>query len=221
MFYLSQTVADYEEIGYQSKIAPTVVKGIKGYIKWALRDAQLDKDSALLNMLVRAYPPDFRGDDDHESEGSEFAPSPVSDEGKQSGKNDGDDEDDDATEGQRAMRFTRAVSRDLEKRLLDLAQRWRELVRDQRCGRWEEEPPTLYAFAVIQHVVMLASHDPMSPLNPVVVLEQVSLNDRGQWLWNALSIALPISMARDALYYLRWMGVNVREHVEPETDPDM
>ncbi|KAL2200689.1 hypothetical protein P885DRAFT_28381 [Corynascus similis CBS 632.67] len=226
LFYLSQTVTDYEEIGYQDKIAKTVVKSIRGYIKWAMRDAGIDMRKTPLNILVRAYPPDFRGDQGYESEESDFAPSPASSNEEHLGymgdaDNGMNDEAMKAAEAQRARRFTHAVSRDLESRLLNMGQRWRNRLRDTRSKGFIAQPPTLYAFAVVQHIAMLASHDPSSSTNPVVVLEQVRLNDRGQWLWNALSIALPINMARDALNGMWETGVIVAENEDSDTDPDL
>ncbi|KAL2157185.1 hypothetical protein VTH06DRAFT_6321 [Thermothelomyces fergusii] len=223
LFYLSQVVTDYEEIGYEDKIAKAVVRCIRGYVRWAMRDAGIDMRKTPLNILVRAYPPDFRGREDSDSEDSDFAPSPVSSSGEQVEGADGAGmgKDDAALEAQRARRFTRAVSRDLESRLLGLGQRWRDRLRDPRGKGFIARPPTLYAFAVIQHIAMLASHDPSSQANPVVVLEQIRLNDRGQWLWNALSIALPVNMARDALNGMWDTGVIVAEHSDPGADPDL
>ncbi len=219
MFYLSQTVTDYEEIGYTNLIAPTVAKGIRGYIQWAMRDAGIDKRRTQLNMLVRVYPPDFRDDD--ASEGSDFAPSPVSNPEDQGQALDGAVEADEADEAQRARRFTRAISRDLEKRLRDMGQRWRDLLRDDKGKGFIAQPPTLYAFAVVQHVVLLASHDSGSSTNPVAVLWQVRLNDRGKWLWNALSLALVINLARDALNQMWDTGIIVAEQRNSGDDPDL
>ncbi|KAH6856425.1 hypothetical protein B0I37DRAFT_75370 [Chaetomium sp. MPI-CAGE-AT-0009] len=228
LFYLSQTVTDYEEIGYQDKIATTVVRGIRGYIKWAMRDAGIDMRKTPLNLLVQAYPPDFRTDDDSEGVESDFAPSPVSSNEDEEVEMPGTDEYKEnavevfeATEAQRARRFTQAVSRDLERRLLNMGQRWRDRLRIKGGRGLIAAPPTLYAFAVIQHIAMLASHDPSSSSNPVVVLEQVHLNDRGKWLWNALSIALPINMARDALNGMWETGAIVAEHGDQDIDPDL
>ncbi|KAK3294650.1 uncharacterized protein B0H64DRAFT_191757 [Chaetomium fimeti] len=228
LFYLSQTVTDYEEIGYQDKIAKTVVRGIRNYIKWAMRDVGIDMRKTQLNLLVQAYPPDFRADDDSEAVESDFAPSPVSSNEDQEVEMSGNDEHKDnvvevfeATEAQRARQFTHAVSRDLERRLLNMGQRWRDRLRVKGGKGLIAAPPTLYAFAVIQHIAMLASHDPSSSTNPVVVLEQVHLNDRGKWLWNALSIALPVNMARDALNGMWETGVVVAEHGDQGTDPDL
>ncbi|KAK4141085.1 uncharacterized protein C8A04DRAFT_14374 [Dichotomopilus funicola] len=202
LFYLSQIVTDFEELGSEEKIAGAVVKGVRGYIKWAMRDLGVDQRKSQLNMLVRAYPPEFRGDDDSE-EDMRY------------------DLDSDETDQRRALRFTRAVSRDLEKRLRSLGQEWRSLLRKKKGTSHVPQPPTLYAFAVIQHVVMVVSHDPASANNSVVVLDQVQLNERGQWLWNALSIALPINLARDALDKLWGTGALVRYEEDHEDDPDL
>jgi hypothetical protein len=226
LFYLSQTVTDYEEIGYQSLIEPTVLKGIRGYIKWAMRDAGMDCHRTQLNMLVHAYPPDFEYDD--ASEGSDFAPSPVSDnEDQEQAAEDAADGAGEADEGaeedvaERTRRFTLAVSRDLKRRIRDLGQRWRDLLRDDKGKGFIAEPPTLYAFAVIQHMILLASHDSSSRSNPVVVMEQIRLNERGQWLWNALSLALTVNLARDALNRMWDTGIVVAENRASEADPDV
>jgi hypothetical protein len=220
LFYLSQTVTDYEEIGYQNKIAPTVDKGLRDYIKWAVRDARIDKHKTLLNMVVQAYLPDFRGDD--VSEGSDFTPSPVSETHEEEPINAGRAVVEMEAEQRRVERFTQAVSRDVEKRLLGMGQRWRDALRNRNGRGFVAPPPTLYAFAVIQHIVLLASHDAGASTNPVIVLEQIHLNDRSQWLWNALSIALPVNMARDALDDMRSStGVIVDENNDLDTDPDL
>lgn len=201
LFYLSQIVTDFEELGSEEKIAGAVVKGVRGYIKWAMRDLGVDQRKSQLNMLIRAYPSEFRGDDNLDDERY--------------------DPDSEETDQRRALRFTRAVSHDLEKRLKSLGQEWRSLLRTKLGTGYVARPPTLYAFAVIQHIVMVVSHDPTSANNSVVVLDQVRLNERGQWLWNALSIALPINMARDALNELWDTGALVPYQEDLEDDPDL
>ncbi|GAB1319097.1 hypothetical protein MFIFM68171_09307 [Madurella fahalii] len=226
LFYLSQTVADYEEIGYQHKIARTIGRGLRNYINWSLRDAGIYKAETQLNILVKEYPPDFTGYDDNESTGSTFTASLA-----------GSDRDLDAemtgtvdiitktvavlTEEEQQRRFTRAISRDLERRLRDLGGQWRELLRNESGRGYMAQPPTLYAFAIVQHIVMLASHDPSVPDNPVVVLEQVRMNDRGQWLWNALSLAIPVNMARDGLDRLWDTGLIAPLRERSDSDPDL
>lgn len=227
MFYLSQTVTDYEEIGYQNKIAPAVVKCIRAYIKWAMRDAGIDKQKTMLNLVVQSYPPDFQGDDESDtsdlSDLSDLTPSssPVSEAHEGEPVNASRAVTDAEGEQRRVERFTQAVSRDVEKRLLQMGQGWRAVFRKASGKGFVYPPPTLYAFAVIQHIVLLASHDPASSTNPVIVLEQVHLNDRSQWLWNALSLALPINMARDALNDMRSTGIIRDLEKDVGTDPDM
>jgi hypothetical protein len=207
LFYLSQMVADYEEIGCQDKIAPTVVKTLQKYIKWAHQDAGVDELELHPIILVEQYNPgEFRG------------------------KSKNDDDKDDAdhfllTDIERQERFTKAVSADLQERLSGLGQLWRQYFCDEgdKGDYTAKKPPTLYAFAVVQHIVMLVSQDASDSSNPIVVMEQVRLNDRGQWLWNALSIALPVNMVRDALHSMWTRDVDVRPSVEkPQNDdPDI
>ncbi|KAJ4300201.1 hypothetical protein N0V88_002870 [Collariella sp. IMI 366227] len=238
LFYLSQYVTDYEEIGQPAKIAPFIVKTVRNYIRWAMRDAGMDHRKTQRNMFVRAYPPDFVCPDDRASNGSarqqradrslaaeitvagDDSTKPKAKPKKQTPN---DDDDDDLTEAERARRFTEAVSKDVERRLRAMGQRWRERLHDKNklVRGYLAPPPTLYAFAVVQHIVLLASHDAGSVMNPVVVLEQVRLNDRGQWLWNALSLALPIVMARDALNRMWDTGVVKQFRWDEDGDPDL
>lgn len=175
-------------------------------------------------MLVRQYPPTFRGDSDFESFESDFAPSPTGsdDEGGSRGTVGAKPHldrkpDTNLTEEQRQRRFTRAVANDLERRLIEMGRQWRQILQ-ARGGGYIANPPTLYAFAVVQHVIFLASHDPSASTNPVVVLEHIYLNERGKWLWNALSIALPVNMARDALYRMWDTGVVVGVQAGKDVD---
>ncbi|KAK3379263.1 hypothetical protein B0T24DRAFT_646905 [Lasiosphaeria ovina] len=232
LFYLSQTVKDYEEIGYQDRIAPTVVKVIRNYYKWALKDASVGRRGIPPGLLVTAYPPDFTissdiGEDTDGDDGGYVDEEGIGNgvEQDETGKGDGgyidDDRDlDDLTDEQHQQRFTRAVSRDLEKKLMDMGQRWRRYLREDVRKDIPVDPPTLYAFAVVQHMVMLVSHDSNSSKNSVVVLEQVRLNDRGQWLWNALSIAIPINKTRDAIFKMRRAGCFSLSRDESD-DPDI
>jgi hypothetical protein len=228
LFYLSQTVKDYEEIGYQDKIAPTVVKGILSYHKWALQDAKLDKLKTLPALFVRSYPPGFSGgdvdedsNDDESRDMDEYEPMDIDgDEGKKKDFDETTDEDG-LTNRRRQWRFTQAVSRDLKRRLLRMGQDWRDYLYNDELEDYIVPPPTLYAFAVVQHIVMLVSHDSSSRKNPVVVIDHIRLNNRGHWLWNALSIAIPIQMARKAV--CRTMDPNgIMENIPiEEDDPDL
>lgn len=111
-----------------------------------------------------------------------------------------------------------AMSRSIERRLRALGKRWREVL--ARGNRFVYKPPTLYQFSVIQHMVMLSSFDPSSSKNPIVILHQVPMNDRGQWLWNALSIAIPVHLAREAMIDL--LNVEgVMAELSESDDPDL
>lgn len=124
------------------------------------------------------------------------------------------------TDEQVQEQFIESVSRDIEERLCVLADSWRRLLWDKRTKGYSMRPPTLYAFAVVQHIVMLVSLDSADESNPVIILNQIRLNDRGQWLWNALSIAIPISVIRDAIYHTRHPKSVVPKPVDEDDDPD-
>ncbi|KAK4134120.1 hypothetical protein BT67DRAFT_308728 [Trichocladium antarcticum] len=214
LFYLSQTVTDYEDIGNEAKISSVIVRGINKYITWALKDAGIDRSKTEPTILVRQFSPDFRGDDDDiDTNDSDFASSGNEGRGRMTGTS--------ASAGRDQARFTRALKKDLEGKFHRLGARWRAQLWDEDGQRWLAEPPTLYALSVVQHVVMLTSHDSSSAKNPLVVLDQTKLNERGLWLWNALSIALPVNMARDGLCKLWHTGVVKRLDSHPVgQDPD-
>lgn len=199
LFYLSQNVKDYEQIGEDDKIAPLIVKTIKGYYAWALRDAGLRKFKVKRTMMVRYYRSDFR------EQQADFEDSM---------------DIDGLTDEQRQEDFIDAVSRDLERRLCTLAESWRKLLWDKRTRSYSMRPPTLYAFAVVQHIVMLVSLDSVDENKPVIILNQIRLNDRGQWLWNALSLAIPIHVIRDAIYHTRHPKAIVPHKTQDDSDPD-
>jgi len=203
-------VTDYEDMGEQGKIGPTVVKAISAYIKWALRDVEVDKRLPP-TMMVQGYPTDFidpTGDvaDKNRDRGGDTdntmvaRPSEVA-----SGEEDDDvasrdeDDDDEAASGEVARQFRLAVEQDLEKRMRAMGRAWRQLLRHTNAG---EAAPTLYGFAVTQHMVIVVSYDANRIKNPVVVLGQISLNDKGLWLWNAMSIAIPVNVAKKAVHQL-------------------
>jgi hypothetical protein len=94
-----------------------------------------------------------------------------------------------------------AVAKDIEQRLRDLADKQRKLYASKEAeGQTQIRPPTLYAFAVVAHVAMLVSLDSATTNSPLVVLDTIDFSHVDQWLWNALSVALPINLARDAMY---------------------
>lgn len=203
-------MTDNEELELQEKSAPMVAKTLRNYYKWAVRDCGLDPHKNIPAVLVKDYQTTFG--QDREADGQDSI----------SASSDSDIElsEERSDEDQEMQRFARALDNDLEKRLRRLGQQWHDVLWDQKRQQYIAPLPTLYGLAVVQHIVGVVSLDPNSAKNSVVVLEQVKLNDRGQWLWNALSLALPINLARDALYDLRNTAVIYAD--QPDTsDPDL
>ncbi|KAK3323632.1 hypothetical protein B0T19DRAFT_210625 [Cercophora scortea] len=202
LFNLTQTVKDYEELGFTERIGPTVVKGIMNYYKWAMRDAKLTKVGIFPTLVVKNYPPSFRRFDLPSGTG------PV-DEGS-------------LTAAERQQLFTEAVVADIQERLIAMGDAWRDILRDHRTNSWLMAPPTLFAIAVVQHLALVVTLDPRDePKRPVVVIEQIRFNDRGLWLWNALSVAVAINILRDEVYKLENLKLIADELYESSSDPDL
>ncbi|KAK0643658.1 hypothetical protein B0T16DRAFT_392145 [Cercophora newfieldiana] len=211
LFYLSQRIMDYEEQLAFDKMEPIVVKTISAYIKWALKDAGIDTKKFPSMFFVHAFPinsPGFHKEwNEDGNEGSdpmntdpEKAKPEDGGPGDKEGYNDSDDEGS-ADDEEETRQFTQWMDRVLHAKMGTLGQRWREFLGpdvQQRLRRKGSriEPPTLFGFAVVQHAVVIVSHDASNKDNPVVVLDRVTLNDRGLWLWNALSLAIPINVGK-------------------------
>jgi hypothetical protein len=205
---------DYENQLAFDKMEPAVVKAIQTYIKWALKDAGVNTKLFPPMFFVHAYPinsPDFHmerpeGEDDDSSRKDGGA---TSTEGRASAAGDDtrmdldqtDSGDESTSDDEDTRRFTHWLDRSRHAKMRGLGERWREFIASnrRRNSRGEEiqiEAPTLFGFAVVQHAVIIASHDASSSDNPVIALEKISLNDRGLWLWNALSLAIPINVGK-------------------------
>jgi hypothetical protein len=109
------------------------------------------------------------------------------------------------------------VSDEVERRLHALAARHRrDLVvaesedKPEQDWHYSRKPPLLTAFVILQHMIMVVNLDSSHPDNDIVVFCEMDLSMADQWLWNALALALPVHMARDALWDLR--------HLLPEAD---
>ncbi|KAK3988543.1 hypothetical protein QBC44DRAFT_101413 [Cladorrhinum sp. PSN332] len=207
LFYLSQYVTDYEELGMQEKSAPLIAKTLRKYIKWSVEDAGLDYHKNDPVVVVQAYQRDFGIQFLSTSE--ENSPEPSDAESDQYSEED-----------KQLQRFVRALDRDLEQRLRFVRRQWHLKLYDHKRKEYIAPIPTLYGLAVVQHIVGVVSLDPSGAKNPIVVLEQVKLNERGHWLWNALSLALPIHMARDALVKMKDTGF-VQPLESDASDPDL
>jgi hypothetical protein len=197
---------DYENQLALEKMEPVVVKTISAYIKWALKDAGIDTNLFPPMFFVHAYPINSPGyhvewSDNGEDESPRKRGDVETAEAKEGAHEDGDSDDDIISDDEDTRRFTQWMDRSLHSKMSTLGERWREFLRAnaQRNPRGEKiqvEPPTLFGFAVVQHAVIVVSHDTSSADNPVVVLEKITLNDRGLWLWNALSLAIPINVGK-------------------------
>ncbi|CAP71469.1 uncharacterized protein PODANS_6_1710 [Podospora anserina S mat+] len=205
LFYLSQHVTDYEELGLQDKASGLIVKAIKSYIKWSMQDASMTPRKELSIVLVHDYT-------------ARLLNMPISRDNSMGVDHDSFAYDSDEEGSSYDREIEDAMSRSIERRLRALGKRWREVL--ARGNRFVSKPPTLYQFSVIQHMVMLSSFDPSSSKNPIVILHQVPMNDRGQWLWNALSIAIPVHLAREAMIDL--LNVEgVMAELSESDDPDL
>ena len=102
--------------------------------------------------------------------------------------------------------FAHEVSETVKRKAEDAAQRWREALFDEDSGEYVAEPPTIFVFTVMQHILMVSTYDAASPELGVVQIEDVKFNARGLWLWNSLTVAIAVHMARDTLLRARKYG---------------
>ena len=117
--------------------------------------------------------------------------------------------------------FGEWVDKDISTRMQDLGKQWRDLLEETFGDASPVEPPTIFGFAVVQHVVMLVSHDTSSPNNPTPVLDKVELKGKGGlWLWNALSIAIPVNVGRLQAIEIRTAFEGKLKNSSSSDDPD-
>lgn len=251
LFILSQTVTDYEEIGTTELIPRVIVRTIRRYLKWAMRDAGIDYRRSLPNVLIRAYSPSDFPPDSSNSKSNGNGPSnpPVESSAQKKAKalkqtqrhrrrgwvyeDEIEHEDQDGS----MQQFVHHLTTDTSRRLQDLGRRWRELLDSHNApsngqngtskqdkGRSGQaiQLPTLYMFVVTEHLVMLNSYDPNSESNPVITISHVALNTRRQWAWNALWIAVVVNLAREGLLKLMNAGLVAPLTKSPnQLDPDI
>lgn len=102
--------------------------------------------------------------------------------------------------------FAHEVSANVKKKVEAVAQRWCEVLMDEDTGDYVAEPPTIFVFTVVQHTLVLSTYDAAWPEQGVVQIEHVNFNARGLWLWNSLTVAIAVHMARDTLVRARKYG---------------
>lgn len=174
----------------QPKISRVLSKALHRYISWAMYDAGVDH---------RSYIPVFEV---HEFDPHRWGPRVMKAEPNFDDENDSDSEID-----------TETITAEFTRRIQDLAARHRkQLVTSESRhlpeAQWTYEltPPVLFAFVVVQHMVMLISLDSSRPDNEAIFFAHIDMSQADQWLWNALALALPVHMARDVLWERReWM----------------
>ena len=121
--------------------------------------------------------------------------------------------------------FAHEVSASVRNKVEDVAQRWREVLMDEDSGDYVAEPPTIFVFTVVQHTLVLSTYDAAWPEQGVVQIEEVKFNARGLWLWNSLTVAIAVHMARDTLVRARKYGFirefRRRKDKKDKSDPDI
>lgn len=94
----------------------------------------------------------------------------------------------------------------MQNRLKKLAEQHREFwLKDKDPlavgkGPWTERPPVLYGLFIINTVLMVLTVDPTKgPDAHVSYQVEVSLNQQNQGVWNAITIAIVVCLARDGM----------------------
>lgn len=211
IFDLSPLVSSYRQSSIEYKISGVLKKALKRYITWAAYDA---------GVSDRAYIPTLDVYDFKPSKGTAAAQRSMSTSTTPVKSEPTSDWDFDGQNG------SDPISDAVERRLHRLAARHRAgLVTPETrhlpeyMWTYREPLPVLVGFVILQHMVMVVSLDPSRPDNEVVVFAELDMSLADQWLWNALAIALPVHMARDALWERR-ERLPVAERMEL-VDPDL
>ncbi len=182
---LTIKIADYDRIEKPEKTKELIVKALHNYIDWAEEDAGVADKKVIPVVEVYHYSSSFgfRPEENVKEEQPGWQ-SPL--------------------EEQEHEKLLDNIQADIELRMRRLAAWHRDnLADDIEPTGWTYMPPILFAYAVIHNVVIIVCHDSSDPDAPVSVLEHLSLASPSQWLWNALTLAIPIHFARDHLYMAR------------------
>lgn len=213
IFDLSALICSYRQSGIEEKIGGVLKKALKRYIGWAAYDAGVEDRVYVPTLQVHEFDPRKWAGKVKASRAA-AAEMMIKEEPTSEWDLDGEEVDSDP------------ISDEVEKRLRRLAARHREsLVTPESrhlpeyMWTYREQPPLLFAFVIVQHMVMVVSLDPSRPDNEIIVFSELDMSLADQWLWNALAIALPVHMARDALWDRREQ-LPVAERIEVD-DPDL
>jgi hypothetical protein len=234
VFDLSSLVCSYRQSGAEDKIGGVLRRQLRRYVAWAAYDAGVEDRAYAPTMQVYEFDPrrwaarvraaaaaaaaakrTVSAGDAVEIK-TEPASSDWGSDEEEGGEEDNDNE---------PVVDSDPISDEVERRLRRLAARHRQdLVTPESRHLLEHEwtytepPPLLFAFVIVQHMVMVVSLDPSRPDAEIVVFSELDMSLADQWLWNALAIALPVNMARDALWERR-ERMPVLERVDVD-DPD-
>lgn len=233
LFYLSQRIMDYSNQLAFDKMEPIVVKTISNYIKWGLKDALVLHKLMPPLFFVHAYPidtPGYRMEWSSDEEDESPLKKGAAGEGREHESEMGKHDDDKLASDEETRRFTRWMDRSLHIKMRALGERWRAFLSNParpNGNQYNIDPPTLFGYAVVQHAVIIVSHDTSKADNPVVVMDKVSLNNRGLWLWNALSLAIPVNVGKmqgsliTAAYRRELLSELGSQENNPIDDPDL
>lgn len=177
-----------------SRIRPSLRRALEKHMDWAIRDAGLENHNYIPTLQVYDLDPaDFAPSDDDSNAGSDES-DPISDE--------------------------------VEKRLRKLASEHRQdlvLPEDKALPeaqwRYRAQPPLLFAYVIVLHIVLIISLDSARTDSEIVVFAQIDMAQGDQWLWNALALTLPVHVVRDALWESK-ATLSKTENMELD-DPDL
>ncbi|KAL1877857.1 hypothetical protein VTK73DRAFT_8384 [Phialemonium thermophilum] len=200
LFDLSSLVCGYHQTKLFSRIGTVIRRTLRKQIDWAIRDAGVANRAYLPIIEVYEFGPDGSGVPNSPHDGN------VESVVDANGNSD-------------------PISDKVEERLKRLAARHRrDLVLPGHeslpdgSRQYRREPPLLFAFVIVQHMVMIVNLESARHDNEVMVFAELNMSEADQWLWNALAIALPINMARDELWNIKDTLPIIEEPVTEDVD---
>lgn len=191
------------------KIGSLIRKTLRRYTCWAYYDAGVSDRDHLSTLVVRKFEPTDWIDAINEHNLQNAARDDCSSE-----SSDDDDENQDPMSAAMQRRLRRLAAAHRKKLVIPDYEHLPEYM-----WKYREQPPLLYGFMIIQHIVMIITLDSSHPDNKVLVCaDALDLSLADQWLWNALALALPVNMARNELWKRRESMPLKRREVD---DPDV
>ena len=220
IFDLSALVCSYRQSRNEDKIGAVLRRALKHYVAWAAYDAGVEDRVYLPTLQVYEFDPRKWAAKVRRAAAAAAKPTAIP-EIKQEPTSDSEEG------GEEEEVDSDPISDEVDRRLRRLAARHRAALATpesrshlpEEAWAYREPPPVLFAFVVVQHMLMVVSLDSSRPDAEIIVFSELDMSLADQWLWNALAVALPVHMARDALWERR-EGLLVAERVEVD-DPDL